>query len=77
MLIDKDVLIKELHDTAFHNGDDREICYSVIERQSRAGYEVFEGDAIMKEAEYWRKKCQDYEHTILVLAIKLAEREGV
>lgn len=82
MLIDKDRLIKDLHETAFKDGDDREICYKVIERQipefvMDESYETTWLKQMQKETEYWRKKCEDYEHTILIIAVKLAEREGV
>lgn len=76
-LIDKDELVERLHNRAFLDGDDRAICLSEIEKCSRVGYEQFEVDAMLKEAEFWRKKCESYEHTILTLAVKLAEREGV
>lgn len=76
-LIDANALVEAVHNKAFKDGDDRAIILSLIEAQPRMGYEPFEIEGALKDADFWRKKCQDYEHTILVLAVKLAEREGV
>ena len=73
-LIDAGALVEAIHNRAFKDGDDRAIILAMIEAQPRRGYEAFEMEDALKSADYWRKKCDIYERTIIALAVKNAEK---
>ena len=72
-LIHANELYEILHNTAFKDGDDREIVYAVIERLKEKTVQV-EHEAFQKELDYWRDLARSYENTIVKLSIALTER---
>ena len=59
------------------SAEQRNLFNALIDRQPRTGYEDREVNEMMKEIDYWRKHCDLLESTIIKLAIKYMEREGV
>ena len=74
--IDADELKKSVGGTTM-SAEQRNLFNALIDRQPRTGYEDREVNEMMKEIDYWRKHCDLLESTIIKLAIKYMEREGV
>ena len=75
-LIDADALGKAVTGTTMSQ-EQRTLFMALIAKQPRVGYEENEVSTMLKEIEYWRKLCDRYEHAILIMAVRGAEREGV
>lgn len=76
-LIDADKLEAELRKTKFLDENDKVIVCSVIENALREGYEEDVVNKMQNEIDYWRRHCDLLESTIIKLAIRYMEREGV
>lgn len=79
-LIHANELIGRLHDTTFKDGDDRSIVYNII--QNIPVVDASPNDKVSKdmnkmlaELEWWRRKCDKYESTIVKMAVLLMERK--
>lgn len=75
-LIDADALIEAVTCTTM-SAEQRNLFNALIDRQPRTGYEEEEVGKMLNEIDYWRKHCDLLESTIIKLAIKYMEREGV
>lgn len=75
-LIDADALKEAVAGTTMPP-EQRNVFNALIDRQPRTGYEETEVSEMLKEIEYWRKHCDLLENTIIKLAIRYMEREGV
>lgn len=75
-LIDADALGKAVTETTMSQ-EQRNMFNALIDRQPRTGYEEEEVGKMLSEIDYWRKHCDLLESTVLKLAIKYMEREGV
>lgn len=75
-LIDADALIESVTGTTM-SAEQRNLFNALIDRQPRIGYEEEEVRKMLNEIDYWRKHCDRLESTIIKLAIKYMEREGV
>lgn len=75
-LIDADALKEAVTGTTM-SPEQRNVFNALIDRQPRTGYEETEVSEMLKEIEYWRKHCDLLENTIIKLAIRYMEREGV
>lgn len=75
-LIDADALKEAVNGTTM-SAEQRNLFKALIDKQPRNGYEEKEVSQMMKEIDYWRKHCELLESTIIKLAIKYMEREGV
>lgn len=75
-LIDADALKDAIVGTTMPS-EQRDLFNLLIDRQPRTGYEETEVSEMLKEIEYWRKHCDLLENTIIKLAIRYMEREGV
>lgn len=78
-LIDADELIEKLHGRAFKDGDDRSIVCEIIKKMPTEPepYSSDEVSNMLNEIDYWRKHCDLLERTVIKLAIRYMEREGV
>lgn len=76
-LIDADKLEAELRKTKFLDENDKVIVCSVIENALREGYEEDVVNKMQNEIDHWRRHCDLLESTIIKLAIRYMEREGV
>ena len=59
------------------SSEQRALFNALIDRQPRTGYEETEVSEMMKEIDYWRKHCDLLENTVIKLAVRYMEREGV
>ena len=75
-LIDAELLEKKVNERTMSQ-EQRVLFHALIAECPRTGYEEKEGSQMMKEIDYWRKHCELLESTIIKLAIKYMEREGV
>lgn len=75
-LIDADALKESINGTTM-SAEQRNLFNALIDKQQRTGYEKKEVSTMLEEIDYWRKHCDLLESTILKLAIKYMEREGV
>lgn len=75
-LIDADELKKSIAGTTM-SLEQRNLFNALIDRQPSTGYNETEVGKMMNEIDYWRKHCELLESTIIKLAIKYMEREGV
>lgn len=75
-LIDADAL-KEAVDGTTMSAEQRNLFNALIDRQPRTGYEEEEVSKMLNEIDYWRRHCDLLESTIIKLAIRYMEREGV
>lgn len=75
-LIDADMLKAAVIGTTM-SAEQRNLFDALIDKQPRAGYEEEEVGKMLNEIDYWRKHCDLLESTIIKLAIKYMEREGV
>ena len=75
-LIDADALKEAVVSTTM-SSEQRDLFNALIDRQPRTGYEETEVSKMLNEIDYWRKHCNLLESTIIKLAIKYMEREGV
>ena len=79
-LIHANELIGILHNTEYKDGDDRSIVYNII--QNIPAVDACPNDKVSKdmnmmlaELDYWQKKCEKYESTIVKMAVLLMERK--
>ena len=79
-LIHANDLMARLHNTAFKDGDDRSIVYNII--QNIPAVDACPNDKvssdmnkILAELDYWQKKCEEYESTIVKMAVLLMQRK--
>ena len=75
-LIDADALKDAINGTTMSH-EQRELFHALIDKQDRVGYEESEVDKMLNEIDYWRKVCDKYEHSLIVMAVKLTERDGI
>lgn len=75
-LIDADALKEAVNGTTM-SAEQRNLFNALIDKQQRTGYEEYEVSPMMKEIDYWRKHCDLLESTVIKLAVKYMEREGV
>lgn len=75
-LIDADKLKEAVVGTTM-SSEQRALFNALIDRQPRTGYEETEVSEMMKEIDYWRKHCDLLENTVIKLAVRYMEREGV
>lgn len=75
-LIDADTLKEAVKGTTM-SVEQRDLFNALIDRQPRTGYEETEVNTMLNEIDYWRKHCDMLERTIIKLAIKYMECEGL
>lgn len=75
-LIDADALKEAVNGTTM-SVEQRDLFNALIDRQPRTGYEETEVNTMLNEIDYWRKHCDLLERTIIKLAIKYMECEGL
>lgn len=75
-LIDADALKDAVVGTTM-SAEQRNLFNALIDRQPRTGYEEEEVSKMLEEIDFWRKHCGLLESTVIKLAIKYMEREGV
>ena len=75
-LIDADALKEAVNGTTM-SVEQRDLFNALIDRQPRTGYEETEVSKMLNEIDYWRKHCDVLESTIIKLAIRYMERDGV
>lgn len=75
-LIDADALKDAVVGTTM-SAEQRNLFNALIDRQPRTGYEEEEVSKMLEEIDFWRKHCDLLESTVIKLAIKYMEREGV
>lgn len=75
-LIDADELKKAVDGTTM-SAEQRKLFNALIDKQPRTGYEEEEVSKMLNEIDYWRRHCDLLESTIIKLAIRYMEREGV
>ena len=74
--VDAERLIEWLHGTTFKDEDDKNIVLSIVESLPFVGYEEFEGNKMLEEIAYWRRKCEEYERTIINMAVQTMGGRG-
>lgn len=75
-LIDADALKEAVNGTTM-SAEQRNLFNVLIDKQPSTGYEEDEVSKMMNEIDWWRKHCDLLESTIIKLAIRYMEREGV
>lgn len=75
-LIDADALKEAVNGTTM-SVEQRDLFNALIDRQPRTGYEETEVNTMLNEIDYWRKHCDLLERTIIKLAVRYMERDGV
>lgn len=75
-LIDADTLKEAVKGTTM-SVEQRDLFNALIDRQPRTGYEETEVNTMLNEIDYWRKHCDLLENTIIKLAVRYMERDGV
>lgn len=75
-LIDADTLKKAVNGTTM-SAEQRNLFNALIDRQPRTGYEETEVSKMLNEIDYWRKHCDLLESTIIKLAVRYMERDGL
>lgn len=75
-LIDADTLKEAVKGTTM-SVEQRDLFSALIDRQPRTGYEETEVNTMLNEIDYWRKHCDLLERTIIKLAVRYMERDGV
>lgn len=75
-LIDADELKKSIDGTTM-SAEQRNLFDALIDKQPRAGYEEEEVGKMLNEIDYWRRHCDLLESTVIKLAVRYIERDGV
>jgi len=75
-LIDADELKKSIDGTTM-SAEQRNLFNALIDKQPRTGYEEEEVGKMLNEIDYWRRHCDLLESTIIKLAVRYMERDGV
>lgn len=69
--------LKEAVNTTTMTAEQRNLFNALIDRQSTTGYEKDEVSKMKAEIDHWRQRNELLESTIIKLAIRYMEREGV
>lgn len=75
-LINAELLEKKVDERTMSQ-EQRTMFHAIIAECPRTGYEEDEVSKMLNEIDYWRKHCDLLESTIIKLAIRYMEREGV
>lgn len=75
-LIDADALKKAVNGTTM-SVEQRDLFNALIDKQPRTGYEEEEVSKMLNEIDYWRRHCDLLERTVIKLAVRYMERDGV
>ena len=75
-LIDADALKKSVDGTTM-SAEQRNLFNALIDKQPRTGYEEEEVSKMLNEIDYWRRHCDLLESTVIKLAVRYMERDGL
>ena len=75
-LIDADTLKEAVNGTTM-SSEQRNLFNALIDRQPRTGYEEDEVSKMLNEIDWWRKHCDLLESTVIKLAVRYMERDGL
>ena len=73
-LIDGDALKEAVNGTTM-SAEQRNLFNALIDKQPRTGYEPDEVRKMLNEIDFWRKRCDLLESTIIKLAVRYMERD--
>ena len=75
-LINAELLEKKVDERTMSQ-EQRVMFHALIAEFPRTGYEEDEVSKMLNEIDYWRKHCDLLERTIIKLAVRYMERDGV
>ena len=73
-LINADALKEAVNGTTM-SAEQRNLFNVLIDKQPRTGYEPDEARKMLNEIDFWRKRCDLLESTIIKLAVRYMERD--
>ena len=75
-LIDAELLEKKVDERTMSQ-EQRVLFHALIAECPRTWYEVDEGNKMLNEIDWWRKHCELLESTIIKLAVRYMECDGL